>query len=215
VEGDEMIGSPRKKPSLLFWDTSHLVDEVFDASIVKFDGWQNTLNLIPPFTYDLPDEICFEANFRTLDWNEYPYNSVRWPIMSERMLQCLIQVGNFDHEVVHVTMIDDTVRSKNRYGSDGRLKPRVARRDLIAVKILYPLDVFDWDRSKYTREEDFPDFASNVHKWVLKTPDKGFPPLFRVSANPVHLFVSSPAREALESLGVKGIELQDVVENTL
>jgi hypothetical protein len=212
VEGNEMSQARNARPKKLAWDVSHLRDEDFDAEIVKFKGWENAVGLLPSTEYSLPDEVLFEANFNTLDKSDFPYNNMSWPILSQRMLDCLLEVGSISHRAIDVTMIDDRVPTKARYDPDGRLKPSVIRREFKAIKLLELLAVFDPDRSDYAKAESPPGFAFGIRKWVLKTPSSGFPPLFRVSASPADFFISHAAEEALRRIGARGIEIQDVVE---
>ncbi len=119
-----MTAMNRDNPSVLFWDVSHLGDDDFDATLVKFPEWENTLNLVPPFSYQLPAEVQFEANFRTLNSIDYPYTNLRWPIMSERMREALTKTGDFAHELIRLTMIDDTVPKSIGTGLTVACSPR-------------------------------------------------------------------------------------------
>jgi hypothetical protein len=210
MENNEMNASSGGRPKKLVCDLDHLVDEEFDAELVKFPSSENAAGLLPAAEYNLPEEVLFEANFTTLDKTDFPYNNVNWPILSQRMLNCLLEVGSFRHQVVNVTMIDDRIRTKARYDAGGRLKPSAIRSDFKAIKLLESANVFDSNRSEYNKKESPPGFAFAIRKWVLKTPPGGFPPLFRVSASPASFFVSQAAHEALQRMGVKGIEFQDV-----
>jgi hypothetical protein len=161
--------------------------------------------------YNLPQPIRFDANFRTLARVDYPYNNVRWPIMSSRMIQTLEAVGEFSHKAIEIVMLDDTILPPDRYDQSGKPRnPKLENRDFRALQLLNHLDAFDWEKSVAERDEDLPARAQSIDKLVLKEPAGGFPPLFRLSVYPVALFVSSAARTALEKAGIGGVDLQEL-----
>jgi hypothetical protein len=194
----------------LDWDLNHLGDDEFDAQLVKFSGYENIVRLASPKRYSLPEKVFFEANFRKLESTDFPYNDVNWPIMSKRMLDVLLSVGSFPHRVIPVIMVNDTISSEDRYDASGIPKPGVEDYSFVAVQLLERLDVFDWDHSIYSPDDDFPNRAFNIKKLVLKSPGNGFPPLFRISASPIGLFISSKASAALQEANIQGLELVEL-----
>jgi hypothetical protein len=196
---------------VLKWELSHLGDDEYDARLLKFPGWENTMRLSSTKEYNLPQPIRFDANFRTLARVDYPYNNVRWPIMSSRMIQTLEAVGEFSHKAIEIVMLDDTILPPDRYDQSGKPRnPKLENRDFRALQLLNHLDAFDWEKSVAERDEDLPARAQSIDKLVLKEPAGGFPPLFRLSVYPVALFVSSAARTALEKAGIGGVDLQEL-----
>jgi uncharacterized protein DUF1629 len=204
-----MSSNSTNKAYILDWELSHLGDDEFDAVLVKFPGWEDSMNLLGG-RYSLPSRIFFEANFRTLSLIDYPYNDVFWPIMSKRMLNVLIAAGHFKHEPIPITMIKDTIKPSKRYDSKGAPLQGVENHDFMAVRLLEELDAFDWEHSVYRTSENIPNRALRITKWVLKKPGAQFPPIFRISAHPTKLFISSVGREALESAGLKGMIFEDL-----
>ena len=196
----------------LLSELSHLGDDEFDAHLVKFDGWENTMALAAPTVYSLPSRIEFEANFRSLAVIDFPYNDVEWPIMSVRMLEVLREVGPFQHEAVALSMLDDTLRSSERRDEKGVARPGDEENRFIAVNRLEELDAIDWEASVCERHDKFPQYVSVITRLVVRTPGGGFPPVFRLAAYPSPVFVSSIARRALEVAGVTGVECVDVAD---
>jgi hypothetical protein len=208
VERDE-IGRG-EQPSILRWDLSHLGDNEYDARLIKFRGWEDTLRLSSAKAYSLPKVVRFDADFRALSKLDYPYNDVRWPIMSARMLDVLTGVGQLRHKLIPVIMVKDTVHPNDRYDEAGRPKTNMENTHFAAVQLLEPLDALDWEKSDAKRDEDLPRRAQEIQHLVLKEPPQGFPPLFRLSAYPTVLLVSASARHALETSAVQGIDFQEL-----
>lgn len=122
---------------------------------------------------------------------DFPSVRESWPIMSKRMLAVLRSVGSFPHQSIPITMVSDEIYSDET--SD----------DFVAVQLLEHLDIIDLEHSIY---EDDEYLGLQFEHMVLKEPDEGFPPLFRLKQKPTLLYVSSKARWALESAEIKGIE---------
>ncbi len=64
-------------------------------------------------------------------------------------------------------------------------------------------DAFDWERSKYERDDDEPERLLALAKLVLK--DVPLPPLLRLAPYPRVLFVSAEAKAALERERLCGV----------
>jgi hypothetical protein len=129
---------------------------------------------------------------------DYPYilEVWTWPIMSRRMLDVLLSVGNFPHQVIPVTF--KSVENKE------------ANHDYIILQLLEFSDLLDMDKSVYTIERGVADpemtFVCNVKLKVLREPAGGFPPIFRIKGDSIPLHVSAVAKQALEDAGIQGLE---------
>ncbi len=189
----------------LNWDKDHLIDSDFDASLVRFKGSEETTRLMSSRELNLPDKIYFEAFFDTLFDVDYPISNVNWPIMSNKMYKLITGFKPIAHKKIPLIMLDASFSSKTRFDADGQPNPGVANYDYVAIQLLDPIDVFDWDKSIYKQNKMFPDKVSLIQKLVLKEPEGGFPPLFRLKASRASLFVSSEAKQALENSGIRGI----------
>jgi len=185
-------------------DPSHLGDDDYDAQIVPFPNWEMCAGLILKEARSLPVRVYFEANFDTLKVIDYPINNAGWPLMSERMRRVLSELGEFSHREIPVTMLDDTVPTAQRLDASGNPRPGVAMEGFAGVQMTEHLDAFDWERSRYKRDDDFPEQVRLVRNLVLK--DVPLPPLFRLAASPRSLFVSAAARAALEKAEIRGVQ---------
>lgn len=197
---------------ILDWDLSHLGDDDYDAQLVHFSGWEDSLNLLLSADQKLPDRILFEANFRTLEKVEYPYNDVRWPIMSRRMLSVLTSLGGFSFREVPVGMLDDRVPTGERFEPSGAPKAAVTKDGFSGVALDELLELFDYEQSEYEHHPAFPDYISRIVKLILKDVDEDYPPLFRLKAFPTILLVSATAKKALEREGITGVEYRALSE---
>lgn len=192
---------------ILDWDDSHLLDIDYDAFIVKFPGWENTIRLSLTREYDLPDRVEFEAIFDTLKKTDFPITNVRWAIFSKQMLEILYNLKTFPHKKIPIVMVDCEVVS------DGQGSTKISgieNHHFIAVQLLEHIDLLDWEKSIVEPSFILPDQVMGIQKLVLKETTDPLPPLFRLSAYPTAIFVSAEARTALEKAGIKGVIFQEI-----
>jgi len=193
---------------LVEWNTFGGSSDGIVCRIVKFPGWDTNWVLAgvsPPFQPSEP--VRFDTNFALLDEApDYPNNTARWPVMSRRMLDVLLYVGAFAYHAIPVTLVQDTIPVDVRYDALGRPKPEYSKTNYVAVQLLNYADVFDEERSLVSRSRRDPDEILMIRKLALHIPREGLPPLFRLKAYEVHLFVSAEARAALDGAGIRGPE---------
>jgi hypothetical protein len=180
-----------------------LGDLEHDADLVKFDGFEATSFDLTELL-SLPDVIYFEAAFHVITQKDYILNDMLWPILSKKMLNVLISVGDFPHRAVPIIMLDDSVDSKNRFDEKGNPKPGVANEDYEALQLLTHLDVFDWEKSIYQESWISDKFVDDIEKLAIKEPLEGLPPIFRIASCFDNLFISHAAKEALEEARCQG-----------
>jgi hypothetical protein len=143
----------------------------------------------------------------------YPYSKYgsSWPIMSKRMLEVLLSVRDFPHQTIAIDIKDATQVADVERGI-GLKDSGIHNHNFVIVQLLEQLDIFDWEQSVYE-----PDTISSssftvgeINKMVLKEPETGFPPLFRVTINSTRLYVSAAARAALEAAGIGGVKFRNL-----
>lgn len=190
----------------MFWNTDHIrSNEKFDARLVKFPGWENITGLLGTRDYELPKQIFFEADFRVTRQSDYPFNNVNWPLMSRRMLEVLLSIGDFQHRAIPVRLVDETVPLPKRRSANGQFRAEIVDDSFVAVQLKEHLDVFDWEHSEYEPDTLFPDEVGIIKKLVLKKSNKDFPPLFRLAVKSDYLFVSAAAKQRLEQEKMHGM----------
>jgi hypothetical protein len=123
-----------------------------------------------------------------------------WPVMSRKMVEVLLSVGDFPHQIIPVTFVDHL---------DTPIEC-----DYVILHLTELSDFLDIDRSIYTREPVMDGSGRtvicNIQKLVLKEPKNGLPPMFRVKQTRVYLFVSAEAKIALEAAGIQGLKFNRI-----
>jgi hypothetical protein len=191
---------------ILMHDSKHLKSGDDDAILVPFEGQDYVCGWVGTEPCKVPSPVLFEADFEVTRQSDYPCNDVNWPIMSPRMLEVLRGVGDFPHRLVPVRFVDRTTRGSSRYLADGSMRPEVFDDRFAAVQITEHVDVVDWGRSLFERDQIGPGIVFySFDRLVLCDPPGGLPPLFRIPAHNGLLLVSTEARRALEEAAILGI----------
>jgi hypothetical protein len=132
---------------------------------------------------------------------DYPCieNADFWPIMSKKMVEVLLSVRDFPHQILPITFCDYSGTPINH--------------DYVILNLLSLSDFMDFDKSLYTLKPTIVDpnklMVRDIQKLVLKEPESGFPPIFRVKWHDVSLYVSAEARAALEA-DIKGVDFSRI-----
>jgi hypothetical protein len=195
-------------------------DCAFDGFLYEFPGWkkidsgfyspvsvtlggsegvvvrqQDASGKWPITEIQMPKQIRFGGDKDLLQETDYLSTSPSWPIMSKRMLEVLLSVRDFQHQVIPIEIEDSTLRSSET----GWVKTGIVNHNYVIVQLLEHLDVLDKENSTYYD-------TGNIRGIALKEPRNEFPPIFRVSSKPVPLYVSAEAKTALEAAGIKGVK---------
>jgi hypothetical protein len=170
-----------------------------DAVIVEVPEWEDADSM-----FWTPDPIETQTPLTLAGWidsilqtTDYPYVAPTLPIMSKRMLEVLLSVGNFPHKAFPAI-----IKSQS--------EPALEYDRFVAVHLLEHLDIFDWDNSEYQMNSLFPEFIQDVRQLVLKEPIGGLPPIFRIQNYETLLYVSAKSRAALEQAEIKGVEFRNL-----
>jgi hypothetical protein len=153
-------------------------------------------------TAQVPKKISIVAEPELLSKTDYPnIEYVQfWPIMSRRMVETLLSVRDFPHQIIPVTFKD--------------FVGKPIECDYVILHLSQLSDVLDMEESIYIKKQSIIDpsktIIGSIEKLRLKEPEGGFPPIFRVKWGKVPLYVSSEAKAALESAGIKGLSLSRV-----
>jgi hypothetical protein len=205
----------------LYHDDSHR-EGYGETELPEYDAW--LITDIPgskdfnggfwrPQQLEPPTRVEFESvgNFlmihdlRRTRVTDYPYNREGWPIMSKRMLEALLSVRTFPHQVIPIVMLDAFTPIEFE-----------ENHDYVAVQLLEHQDVFDWEQSVCERNLEVPNCIKfgSLESAVFKEPPNGFPPLFRVATVPLtnRLYVSSKGKAALEEAGIRGVSFLESLE---
>ena len=199
----------------LNWNLDHLIDNA------EVDGWlrESAFPNAPDESafwrikedLNLPNTVIFDVIGDIFEIIDYPYTDVEWPIISKRMLDILLSVGDFRHRTYPLLMVDCEQIYNEELGK--KTNSGIVYDNFFAVQVLEDLDILDLEDSIYERGTRNPDAIINVKKTVLREPSTGFPPLFRAVHRETYLYVSSEARIALETAGIRGVDFIQVENN--
>jgi hypothetical protein len=146
----------------------------------------------------MPKEVKFVVNREWLSETDFPYmeDARSWPIMSKRMVEVLLSVGDFPHQIIPITFRD---------GLGVTLEP-----DYVILQLNELSNLLDLEKSVYTLEPTILDptksMVRGIKKLRLVKPAGGFPPIFRVYWKETYLYVSAKAKNALEAADLKGLD---------
>lgn len=189
-----------------FWEPIAAKIGTIEGEVVrekKEDGrWQTV-------EFKLPEKIEFETVGDIIHQTDYPYCKPQLPIMSKWMLETLLSVGEFPHQLIPVTMIDIQKYYDELVGD--YVAPEEKLDNFVAVQLLEHLDIFDWERSVYTFKPHLPHMLGQIDQLVLKEIEGGLPPLFRIKTRRTRLYVSPQGRAALEAANIQGVEFLNLV----
>jgi hypothetical protein len=190
-------------------DAVHIRDtsREYDAYIVEWPEYREYgLKFTDPDNFNFPAHgVEFHGYESSLSDTDYPYENVAWPVMSKRMLNTLLSVRAFPHRTWDVPFVgfpDNVHEELLRKGMSGGVRHD---NEFVTVQLLEQLDIFDWENSNYKMHSIFPNEVDRIRKLVLKVPDEGLPPIFRLKVDSIFLYVSPEGRAALEAAGIKGI----------
>jgi hypothetical protein len=156
----------------------------------------------------LPGNITFTGLRKWLTPTDYPYiyQVNNWPIMSKKMVEAILSVGNVPHQTV--PLIFKSEEEVERADVFGDIIPSL-NRDYVLFQLLGLSDFLDMDRSIYDLEpyayRPTETFVCNVRNPVFKEPEGGFPSIFRIKHDAIPLYVSAKAKDALEEAGIQGL----------
>lgn len=191
-------------------DYNHSGDPGVDAFCVKFEGDSVLSGMIGTRNLELPEVLYFTADFGSIPQYDYPLTDITAPVMSKRMLDVFKGISDFKHLSVPVMMLDYNYLD-DQFDKAGNLKSDVpVNKDYMAVQLKEYTKAFDYENSKYEMDLAFPEDVGTIEKLVLKEPESGFPPLFRLEESKRHLIVNQEAREALEKNGIVGCVFEPV-----
>lgn len=191
---------------IIYWDLSDLGDEEFLAYIVKFPGYEDTVELILSDEYQLPHPVLFTGNIKKIRTTDYPYTDARWPIMSSKMIAVLRSLNGCNIREFPVRIIDDTLENPKVFFDGKMFNENHVLGNFSAVQLLDFMDTFDWENSIYTKSDYVPNMVDFLDKLVVKQLPAGAPPIFRLSAYPRPILITEDTKNALENAGIKGIE---------
>jgi hypothetical protein len=200
----------------LSWDVEHfercgIQDWRNDIEIQDYEIYGHLFYRTTEFEH--PNPLIFQGHIPFLEHIDYPESNIYWNIMSKRMYETLLSVGEFPHRVIPIVVADSREPRRNWYDSAGNLRKETCLWNYLAVQMTEHLDIFDYERSEIWKDdEDEPDRITDISKYVFKVPEKGLPPIFKIPERTVSLFVSVEARKALNNAKITGTRYISLTE---
>ena len=165
-----------------------------------FDVWQVFKNRkerfhklfwrLEPFD-ELPPHK-FEGKIeKRLSWLDYPRSDPDYPIVSKKMVDTLLSVKEFNHEIKPLTIYD--------------WKTEKTTDNFVFLHLLEWKDIVDRPNCICYPE------TGRIQKIALKEPRGGYPSLFQVRGSTLTWFVSEEAKEALEEADIKGLRFVPLI----
>jgi len=201
-----------KKLYKLLHEYEHLIDMDFDASSEPFIGIDTIgYDMMNTESFNMPKEIYLRANFNVIPNNtDYPITDLTFPIISKKMIDILLSVKKINIKYFQTIMIDDTFLD-DYLDENGKLNQNIPlNTSFFAIQFLQVEDVFDYSTSIFKPMRSNPELPGIIKKMVLKEPENGFPPLFKIKESLPNIFVSQEAKEALEEQNIKGCIFEEV-----
>jgi hypothetical protein len=189
--------------------------EGYDVQAFSFDGVDQVRRTDENKVLNLPNPTMFYQHKCPEYLNEL--DNVKalegCPIFSQKIIDVLLSIRDFKHRVYPIAVLKER-GNLEPYKDIEKFKKLSLRDDLYIFQTMEFLDIFDWQKSSY--EQDDYDIELNVptyiRQFVLKEPDGGFPPLFRLlPLQSMEIFISKEAREALKVSGTKGLSFASLL----
>jgi hypothetical protein len=153
--------------------------------------------------FEHPTPVIFQGYLDFVKYIDYPVCSNNWHVMSRRMYEILISVGDFPHRVIPVAVVDWTIQKKDWFDSNGELRKEICLWNYLVVQTTEYLDIFDYEKSTYRKDSD--GWIDKISKYVFKTSEEDcLPPIFKIKEEDLSLFVSAEARSALRKNRISG-----------
>ncbi|WP_019009581.1 imm11 family protein [Deinococcus aquatilis] len=128
-----------------------------------------------------------------------PVSESSLPLYSKRFLNILEAVGDVAYRSFSTQIEDDVTGA----GDDDYLLGRI-NEDFVLIQFPH-LDILDLEKSTYSSYDEELGTVTALNEVVLKVPEIGLPPAFRLKAYSPYILVSAAAKTALEQAGIRGV----------
>jgi hypothetical protein len=159
--------------------------------------------------YDGPEPVDFVGFLERLPHQtDFLSTNSFEPIISKRMLYVLRSVGDFPHKTISTRIYDYGFQDQGRNNYDGSTTILTGEfnEDYVGLQLLEHVEGIDYEHTEFRPSQNPDILPPQISTLVLKEPEGGFPPIFRLAKRrTVYLFVSPAAKEALEEAGIKGL----------
>ncbi len=173
-----------------------------DVAIQEYDGYNEHL-FYEEEHFEHPSLIIYQGYLEAVKHLDYLLTDNSWDVMSKRMYEVLLSVGEFSHQAIPIAVVDWKMPKNDWFDSKRELKEGILT-DYLALHLTEHLNIFDFEKSEYTKEKD-DGYVDRVDEYVFKIPEQGLSPIFKIPEMRTRTFVSMEARKALKEAGIKGL----------
>jgi hypothetical protein len=202
-------------------DTAHIEEEeVFDAVLIEFDGFEGAHFFQPQVDYQqrygAPPVIEFVGNLENAARLDHIFSSpMSYMLLSKRMVRVLESVRPFRHRAIPTTIYSDTLKHLlvdkfNRRRTWYQVQdPALRNDDFVILQLLDELDCLDRERTLvngvpfHQSGVEYLGFEEADHL-ELRPPEGGFPPVFCVPELNYYCFTEE-AKQVCDKAGLKGL----------
>ncbi len=147
-----------------------------DIEIEEYDDYESG-SLYRTKQFEHPNPIIYTGYWKVVKHIDYPHTDNYWNVMSKRMYETLLSVGDFPHRLIPMVMIDSrtfiwdwfeetTITRENAYqkgqpsiyaAGNKSIKKEVCFGDFVLVQITEHLDLLDREKcvfNKYITKEE-------------------------------------------------------------
>lgn len=194
---------------IINWDENHLIDVELDVMHVPYKNSNDfPSDIIDDFEFEHPEIMLFKGNYDVFEETDYLINDLRSPMFSKKLIDTLESIGDFKHKRIPCGIVDFTIDTKKAFDDFDNYKLNVntvLNRDYEILHILEYTDALDYEKSDLEMDEDDPEEVFFINNMVLKEPEEGFPPIFRIDERASKLFITETVKNELDAAGIQGI----------
>lgn len=202
-------------------DAAHIQEEnVFDAELIRFDGFENALFFLPGFDYHqqcgTPEVIEFVGSLENAAWLDHIFTTpMELLLISKRMVRVLDSVKPFRRRLIPTTIYSKQLEKRVRDRATGQRtwyqvhESALRNDDFVILQLVDELDCLDVDRTivggvPFRQHAEKFLGAEEAQHLELREPEGGFPPVFFVPELLFYCF-SEEAKQACDAVGMKGL----------
>jgi len=202
-------------------DASHIeVEDVYDASLIKFDGYEDATFFHPGIDYHqecgAPEVVEFIGNLENAAWLDHIFTApLNVLLISKKMVRVLESVKPFRYRLIPATIYSEKLKhlvcdkiSERRTWHQVR-EPALRSDEFVILQLVDQLDCLDRDRTIVDgvsfRQSGTEYLGSEQAQHLeLREPEGGFPPVFFVPELLYYCFTQE-AKQACDKAGLKGL----------
>jgi len=167
------------------------------------------MNHIPPWNKQLiPDTVTFTTeNAERLMNANFPFVDASLDVLSAPLIETIQSVGPINCKLTPAHFIDEHGNTVN----DDNFKVIYSNEHCDCFDYEQSdYDIRDWSSAPQDRVTDrMRKLAGVVRKLMLREPENGFPPYFRVLADPLNLYISEACYNAIIDAGHEGLRMTE------